>query len=94
MRLCAGNFPCAPAIYSVAGGKSGPGTSGMNDGNCGHTGVILSCELTETGNYTLTYFHTYSGLLKEGKTSAITTKTFTPEQLKNTIFLDLKNHMT
>ena len=65
----------------------------MYDENCGHTGVILSCELTDTGDYSLTYFHTYSGLLKDGKTSAITTKTFTPAQLKNTTFLNLENHM-
>lgn len=86
-------IPCAPAIFSVDGSKSGPGTSGLNDDNCGHTGVILSCELTDKGEYRLTYFHAYNGLLKDGKTSAITTKTFTPEQLKNTTFLDLKNYM-
>ena len=81
--------PCAPAVYSVAGGSAGPGTSGRNDGGCGHTGIILSCKLTNEGKYKLTYFHTYSGLLDDGKTSVITTKDFFPEDLKNTTFLDL-----
>ena len=87
-------IPTAPAIYSVAGGSSGPGTSGRNDGGCGHTGVILSCKLADTGNYELTYFHTYNSMLENGVTSEIETRTFTPEQLKNTTFLDLKNHMS
>ncbi len=86
-------IPTAPAIYSVAGRSAGPGTSGRNDGGCGHTGVILSCKLTETGDYELTYFHSYNSLLKDGVTSQITKRTFTPEQLKNTTFFDLKKYM-
>lgn len=85
--------PCAPAVFSVAGRSAGPGTTGTKDGGYGHTGVILSCELTETGDYKLTYFHTYRSLLNDGKTSDIQEKVFTPEQLKNTTFLDLKDHM-
>lgn len=87
-------IPTAPSVYSVAGRSSGPGTSGSNDGGCGHTGVILSCKLTDTGDYELTYFHSYNSLLGKGKTSEITTRIFTPEQLKNTTFFDLKNHMS
>ena len=88
-------IPCAPAIYSIAANKLGPGLMSMNSvTKYGHTGVILDVkrhyisEDPKKDKYTITYFHAWNGC--KGY-SSINTKDFYPSD--DVTYLDLSNYM-
>lgn len=70
--------PSAPAIFSVAPDKYGPGIrdGGLSDDKSGHTGIVLNVEKLSDNRYRITYFHTYNGLNDNGYNSTIATKEF------------------
>ena len=88
-------IPCAPAIYSIAANKLGPGLSNINSvTEYGHTGVILDVKRhyisddPKKDKYTITYFHAWNGC---NGYSSINTKDFYPSD--DVTYLDLSNYM-
>ena len=74
------NIPSAPAVYSIAPGKPGPGVSNLSDANAGHTGIVLDVKPhpQKEGYYIIRIFHTYSSLLNDGVNCAIKEYEFAP----------------
>ena len=102
--LSVSTVPCAPAIYSVAGEKHGPGIAEGNVSHktAGHTGIVLDVKVAEDSKgenasdgpkYYITVFHTYNKLGKEGfyYNSDIRTYEHTPNE--NVTFVDISNYM-
>ena len=74
-------IPSAPAVYSIAPGKPGPGVANLSDSIAGHTGIVLDVKPNpeKPGEYILTVFHTYSKLPeKYGRNSDIKEYKFVP----------------
>ena len=61
------NIPSAPAVYSIAPDKPGPGVSNRSHAVAGHTGIVLDVKPNpqKIGEYILTVFHTYTDLPKK-----------------------------
>lgn len=83
----------APAIFSVAPDKYGPGIrdGGLSDDESGHTGVVLNVEKISDKRYRITYFHTYNSLKEKKYNSAITTKEF--DVSDDVTYVNIKKYM-
>ena len=87
-------IPCAPAVYSVAAGKPGPGLNSNSHSDYGHTGVIIDVKRKYYSDdpykdkYDVTYFHAWDGC---AGFSQINTKEFSPSE--DVTYLDLSKYM-
>ncbi len=92
--LQATNIPCAPAVYSVAAGKPGPGLKNNSHSEYGHTGIIIDVKRKYYSAdpykdaYVITYFHAWNGC---SGYSSINTKTYYPSE--DVTYLDLSKYM-
>jgi hypothetical protein len=86
-------IPSAPAVYSIAPGRRGPGVANFSDSYAGHTGIVLNAQPNpdKDGEYILTVFHAYSSLPeKYGKYCDIKKYYFTPND--GVTFVNIGNY--
>ncbi len=87
-------IPSAPAVYSIAPGRRGPGVANFSDSKAGHTGIVLDAQPNpnKEGEYILTVFHTYSSLPERyGKYCDIKKYPFVPND--GVTFVNIGNYV-